>query len=119
MLLSPLLLYPDLILERLLSIFLTHISSQTLSLEWSRGVGTLRRSAFYLVARVCQQSAFGDRITLAITQDQFMPPQPLVSNGKDHKEGANPPLRATCQAKSAPYSIFYWIMAKVVGKVAP
>ena len=66
----------------------------------------MRRSAFYLVARVCQQSAIGDRITLAITQDQFMPPQPLVGNAKDHKEGANPPLRAICQAKSAPYSIF-------------
>ena len=70
-----------------------------------------------MVARVCQQSAFGDKITLAITQDQFMPPQPLVSNAKDYKEGANPPLRATCQAKSASYNILSWIMAKVVGKV--
>ena len=61
--------------------------------------------------------ALGDRLTSALTQDQFMLPPPMVGNAKDHKEGDNPPLRAICQAKSAPNNILSWIMAKVVGKV--
>ena len=49
--------------------------------------------------------ALGDRITSALTQDQFMLPPPMVGNSKDHKEGNNPPLRSICQAKSAPNNI--------------
>ena len=49
--------------------------------------------------------ALGDRITSALTQDQFMLPPPMVGNAKDHKEGNNPPLRSICQAKIAPNNI--------------
>ena len=61
--------------------------------------------------------ALGDRMTSAITQDQNMLPPPMVGNPKDHKIGAEPPLRPICQAKSAPNNILSWILAKLVGKV--
>ena len=61
--------------------------------------------------------ALGDRMTSAITQDQNMLPPPMVGNPKDHKEGAEPPLRPICQAKSAPNNVLSWILAKLVGKV--
>ena len=56
--------------------------------------------------------ALGDRITSAITQDQFMLPPPLVGNVKDHKEGENPPLRAICQAKCAPNNVLSWMQLR-------
>ena len=61
--------------------------------------------------------ALVDRITSALTKDQFLLPPPMVGNSTDHKAGNNLPLRVICQAKSAPNNRLSWILAKVVGKV--